>query len=71
MQDNDLYKTVDGSTCVVRAGERVLPIKHQRGRQYVNFRGKQVHVKDIPDDATRKLLASLETVEGWQALYEI
>ena len=43
--ENQLRKTCTG----VYAGTRQLPIKEQRGRKYVNFQGKQVNLKDIPE----------------------
>lgn len=46
---NDLYKIQDGSTWHVHAGSHVLPVKNQRGKLYVNFKGKQINLKDIPD----------------------
>jgi len=43
-----LYKTCTG----VYSGTRQLPVKNQRGRQYVNFKGKQINIKEIPEKET-------------------
>jgi hypothetical protein len=45
---NELYKIVHASEITVHAGSTCLPIKNQRGKLYVNYKGKQVNVKDIP-----------------------
>lgn len=39
-----MYKIKD----VVYVGTRQLTVKDQRGRRYVNYKGSQVNVKDIP-----------------------
>lgn len=41
---SELHQTCTG----VYAGTRELPIKEQRGRRYVNFKGKQINLKKIP-----------------------
>lgn len=41
----ELYQTCSR----VYFGTRELPIKNQRGKQYVNFKGKQINLKDIPE----------------------
>ena len=43
--ENQLYKTCTG----VYAGTRQLAVKEQRGRKYVNFQGKQINIKEIPE----------------------
>ena len=42
---SELYQTCTRVYC----GTRELPIKEQRGKKYVNFQGKQVNLKDIPE----------------------
>ncbi len=42
--DNRMYLK-DGR---VYFGTREMPVKDQRGKQYVNYKGRQVNVKDIP-----------------------
>lgn len=44
MSIKELHQTCTG----VYAGTRLLPIKEQRGRRYVNFKGKQINIKEIP-----------------------
>ena len=40
-------------TCTrVYFGTRELSIKNQRGKKYVNFKGKQINLKDIPEKNT-------------------
>lgn len=43
--NSELYQTCTR----VYNGTRELPIKEQRGKKYVNFQGKQVNLKDIPE----------------------
>lgn len=46
---NGLFKVVHTDGYTVHADERMLPVKNQRGKLYVNFQGKQINLKDIPE----------------------
>ena len=41
---NRMYK-IDSAVCV---GTRHVNVKEQRGRLFVNYKGRQVNIKDIP-----------------------
>lgn len=42
---SQLRQTCTGVYC----GTRQLPIKEQRGKRYVNYKGHQINLKDIPE----------------------
>ena len=45
----ELYKVVDGNDISVHAGGTRLSVKNQRGKLYVNFKGRQINLKDTPE----------------------
>lgn len=60
--ETELYQTCTGVYC----GTRQLPIKEQRGRRYVNFKGRQINIKDIPEQEQNDPVFDYIFNYGWR-----